>query len=152
VTTIYTILAEVEGAVSWLQGYDEMHFEICVNATTLAGVAARLGGSTPPTPTPPPEEDMPLNDADKAWLTTTIEQACTAAIDARGGQFTSWAKSGVQQFLPTEEGQKRLASGATAGIDGRGGQFAGWAKQGSQSFAATEEFARRVADAVRPLL
>jgi hypothetical protein len=48
VTTIYTILAEVEGAVAWLESYDEMHFEICVSASTLAGVAARLGGSTPP--------------------------------------------------------------------------------------------------------
>jgi hypothetical protein len=46
---IYTILDEVQGAVNWLEGYDEMHFEICVNATTLAAVAADLGGPPPPT-------------------------------------------------------------------------------------------------------
>lgn len=51
VSTIKTILKEVENSVKWLQGYDEMHFEIGVNASTLAGVASRLkgsGGSTPP--------------------------------------------------------------------------------------------------------
>ena len=45
---IYQILDECQGAVSWLEGYDEMHFEICVGASTLAAVAASLGGSTPP--------------------------------------------------------------------------------------------------------
>lgn len=39
---IYRILDEVRGAVSWLEGYDEMHFEICVDAATLADVAAEL--------------------------------------------------------------------------------------------------------------
>jgi len=50
VGTIYTILDEVAGAVSWLQGYDEMHFEICVGAGDLAAVAASLpgGGGVPP--------------------------------------------------------------------------------------------------------
>src|SRR4029079_7074140 len=33
---IYTILDEVQGAVSWLYGYDEMHFEICVDPGDLA--------------------------------------------------------------------------------------------------------------------
>lgn len=64
VGTIYAILDEVQGAVSWLQGYDEMHFEICVDAATLARVAASLpagGGPSPaPEPTPEPvEDDMP---------------------------------------------------------------------------------------------
>lgn len=40
--TIYSILDEVQGSVSWLEGYDEMHFEICVNATDLAYVASSL--------------------------------------------------------------------------------------------------------------
>jgi hypothetical protein len=69
VTIIYTILAEVEGAVAWLQGYDEMHFEICVSAQTLKGVAARLGGATPP----PGDDDMPLNDDDKKWIRDTFK-------------------------------------------------------------------------------
>lgn len=62
---IYAILAEAQGAVDWLEGYDEMHFEICVNASDLAYVAAILGDAAPPTPGPdpdqptPPEDDMP---------------------------------------------------------------------------------------------
>lgn len=59
VGTIYAILNEVQGAVDWLEGYDEMHFEIAVNAADLAVVAASLpaaGGGTPaPEPTPEPE-------------------------------------------------------------------------------------------------
>ena len=48
--TIYAILDEVQGAVDWLEGYDEMHFEIAVNASTLARIAASLpsGGGNPP--------------------------------------------------------------------------------------------------------
>jgi fructose-specific component phosphotransferase system IIB-like protein len=52
---IYQILDEVQGSVSWLEGYDEMHFEICVNASDLAYVAAILGDAAPPTP--PQETD-----------------------------------------------------------------------------------------------
>jgi hypothetical protein len=48
--TIYQILDEVQGSVSWLEGYDEMHFEICVNAADLAQVAALLGDAAPPQP------------------------------------------------------------------------------------------------------
>jgi hypothetical protein len=49
VATIYAILDEVQGSVNWLEGYDEMHFEICVNASDLARVAASLpGGGSPP--------------------------------------------------------------------------------------------------------
>lgn len=54
VGTIYSILAEVQGAVDWLEGYDEMHFEIAVDAGTLAGIAAQLpGGGGGPAPIPP---------------------------------------------------------------------------------------------------
>src|ERR1700712_735632 len=45
VKTIEAILKEVENSVKWLKGYDEMHFEIGVNAATLAPIAARLRGS-----------------------------------------------------------------------------------------------------------
>jgi hypothetical protein len=71
VGTIYQILVEVQGAVAWLQGYDEMHFEICVDATTLAYVAAVLGDAAPPTPIP---GDIPMalivrrsNGIDYGW-------------------------------------------------------------------------------------
>lgn len=56
---IYAILDEAQGAVSWLEGYDEMHFEICVDPDTLARVAALLGDAAPPN-----GDDMPLTDED----------------------------------------------------------------------------------------
>lgn len=42
--TIYAILDECQGGVNWLEGYDEMHFEICVDAGTLSNIAASLRG------------------------------------------------------------------------------------------------------------
>jgi hypothetical protein len=58
VGTIYRILDEVQGAVDWLEGYDEMHFEIAVSASTLANIAATLpAGGGSPTPEPSPDED-----------------------------------------------------------------------------------------------
>jgi D-alanyl-D-alanine carboxypeptidase len=62
VGTIYSILAEVQGAVQWGGDYsgtvDEMHFEIIVDAGTLANVAVSLPSSGPaPIPEPPPDED-----------------------------------------------------------------------------------------------
>jgi hypothetical protein len=55
VGTIYAILNEVQGAVDWLEGYDEMHFEISVDGGTLARIAATLptGGAPAPEPAPP---------------------------------------------------------------------------------------------------
>ena len=66
--TIYQILDEVQGTVAWLADYDPMHFEICVDAATLAHVAAILGDATPPPGSkPPPTEGddpfMALSDA-----------------------------------------------------------------------------------------
>ena len=54
---IYKILDEVQGAVYWLDGVDggtadEMHFEIQVNAATLANIAAQLPNGPQPAPTP----------------------------------------------------------------------------------------------------
>lgn len=70
--TIYDILAECGGAVQWGGDYtgtkDEMHFEIIVDAGTLAGVAAGLagGGYAPET-----EDDVTDDDinkiADRVW-------------------------------------------------------------------------------------
>ena len=73
--TIKTILREVDNSVKWLQGYDEMHFEIGVNANTLAVTARRLKGSTPPTPTPPnPPEDS--NDMADITDKQKLQQMC----------------------------------------------------------------------------
>ena len=62
---IYAILDEVQGAVDWLHGYDEMHFEICVSASTLAKIAATLPapGPVPPEPGPTPEP-LPIQEDD----------------------------------------------------------------------------------------
>jgi hypothetical protein len=49
----------LQGGVKWLTSNDPMHFEIGVNASTLAGIAASLGGVTPIPPEP--EDDMPYS-------------------------------------------------------------------------------------------
>jgi hypothetical protein len=57
---IYAILNEVQGAVDWLEGYDEMHFEIAVDAGTLSRIAATLpaiGTDPAPDPGPPPDDE-----------------------------------------------------------------------------------------------
>lgn len=71
--TIYAILNEVQGAVNWLEGYDEMHFEIAVDASTLARIAASLP-SGQPDPTPPQTED---------WFDMATEDDLRRVIDER---------------------------------------------------------------------
>jgi D-alanyl-D-alanine carboxypeptidase len=65
---IYAILNELQGGVDWLEGYDEMHFEIAVSAGTLANIAAQLpaGGGTPQ-PEPEPEPVL-MEDDDVMYL------------------------------------------------------------------------------------
>lgn len=68
VGVIRAILDEVQGSVQWGGDYsgtaDEMHFEIIVDAGTLAGVAASLPaigpapGPVPPKPTPSEDDEM----------------------------------------------------------------------------------------------
>jgi len=74
--TIYAILDEVQGAVDWLEGYDEMHFEIAVDASTLARIAAGL-------PTTPPSQgdwfDMATED--------DLRRIVGEEIDARLGSI-----------------------------------------------------------------
>jgi hypothetical protein len=87
VATIYAILAEVQGGVDWLEGYDEMHFEISVSASTLAGIAASLpAGGGPPEP-PEPEDWWDLmSDAEKDQLLADVAfiKAQLGAIDGFG--------------------------------------------------------------------
>ena len=106
VGTIYEILAEVGGAVSWLQGYDEMHFEICVDAGTLAGVASRLGGSTPPPPTTPTDwfDDM-ATDAD-----------LTRIIDER---LEFWLNR-LANVMTNGQPNQAFPAGSTLMLDGKG--------------------------------
>jgi len=55
------------------QKYDPMHFGYCYPPGAVAGhmAEARAILGEHPTPTPP-EDDMPLNDADKKWIKDTI--------------------------------------------------------------------------------
>jgi D-alanyl-D-alanine carboxypeptidase len=85
--TIYDILAEVGGAVQWGGDYtgtvDEMHFEIIVDAGTLAGVAAGLTGGGY---TPDMEDDMPLTDED----VTRIADRVWSQIISEAGGVPAW--------------------------------------------------------------
>lgn len=69
----------LQGSVNWLTSNDPMHFDIRVNASTLAKVAASLGGSTP-TPVPPPTDwfDMATEDD----LNRIVAAQIAAAIPA----------------------------------------------------------------------
>ncbi len=107
---IYAILDEVQGAVSWLEGYDEMHFEICVSAGDLAQVAATLGGGGPaPTPTPEP---------------TSEDDGMTASVQVNGSLnvFAIAEDQRIYQQWP-DPGSPSGWSGWVAGIPGewRGG-------------------------------
>ena len=66
VREIYKILDELAGVVKWLEGYDEMHFEIRGTPAMVAKVAKKIRDGAvvpvPPVPVPPPPEletDMP---------------------------------------------------------------------------------------------
>ena len=74
VGTIRQILVEVQGAVRWLEGYDEMHFEICVGAGDLARVAASLPTTG--------EADMPLSDDDIEKIRRVIDERINAHFGA----------------------------------------------------------------------
>jgi hypothetical protein len=74
---IYAILDEVQGAVGWLQGYDEMHFEIQVGAADLAQVAALLGDAAPP----PVEDDLPYSEDDLTRIMTAAVQQVVTSED-----------------------------------------------------------------------
>lgn len=80
---IYAILDEVQGAVSWLEGYDEMHFEICVNASDLAAIAANL----PDAPTTPTDEDE-MKDSDYDEIARRVWDRI---IQPDGANSPAWA-------------------------------------------------------------
>jgi hypothetical protein len=90
---IYAILDECQGAVSWLEGYDEMHFEICVSAGDLAYVAAVLGDAAPPEPPEPTDWlDMVTQDEWNALTAdvTEIKQRLRGADTGPGEKHESF--------------------------------------------------------------
>src|SRR4029077_20461980 len=90
VGTIYAILDEVQGGVDWLEGYDEMHFEIAVSANTLAGIAASLPGGGAPIPPEPPKDwfDMATEEDLRRIVREEID-AANIAGDVWGFEQTS---------------------------------------------------------------
>ena len=61
---IHKILDELDGVIKWLEGYDEMHFEIRGSFAAVATVAKKIREMETPkppttTPTPEKEDDMP---------------------------------------------------------------------------------------------
>lgn len=76
------ILAELGSVVRQLRGYDEMHFEISGSKAEVAEVARRIRAgqvaaqsAVDPTPIPAPEDDMPLNDTDKAYIAQKLNES-----------------------------------------------------------------------------
>jgi hypothetical protein len=127
---IYAILDECQGAVSWLEGYDEMHFEIQVSAAELADVAASLpaGGGPPNTGDwfdMATEDDLyrVVNDVLDArladigvtvWTTGINEQGAANALLA---QAASMAQSAADQcaVMPTAVWTKGITDETDAG-------------------------------------
>ena len=107
--TIMQILAEVENSVDWLEGYDEMHFEISVTASTLAGVASRLPDSDNGG-----DDDMPLSDSD-------IEKVADAVIKhLREDEVVHYNKTDAGSGKETQvEGSVTDALGTAATYAGR---------------------------------
>jgi hypothetical protein len=92
---IYAILNEVEGAIHWLNGddggtADQMHFEVCVDANTLAGVAARIGGRPAPGPGPSPEPETEAAPQGVTMFVVIDSVACIALCNNVMFQFTDW--------------------------------------------------------------
>lgn len=74
ITEIYRILDEVQGAVNWLDSNDPMHFEIAVNSSDLARVAATLPtGSTP---------EMPLSKDDLEQIRAVVDERIQTHLGA----------------------------------------------------------------------
>jgi hypothetical protein len=105
---IYAILDEVQGAVDWLEGYDEMHFEIAVDAATLAIIAASLPSGAGPAPEPEPPKEW-----DELATQQEVMQACNDATinvlrSAEAQQIIRDQVAGVlraEEFNLTEGGQ-----------------------------------------------
>jgi hypothetical protein len=117
---IYSILDEVEGAVDWLEGYDEMHFEIAVGASTLASIAARLpaGGQVPPTP-----EEPTIKDEDGMTASVQVNGNLNVfAIATDGAIYQQWpdpnSPSGWSGWIAGVPGAWSGGLSVTAGADG----------------------------------
>ena len=86
---IHKILDELGGVVRWLEGHDEMHFEIRGTAAQVAVVAKKLRGTstpTPPTTTPPKEAFLAgLTDAEQHEILERVRNAPQLVVVRRKG-------------------------------------------------------------------
>jgi hypothetical protein len=74
VREIHKLLDELEGVVRWLEGYDEMHFEIRGSAADVKRVADKIRAMSkpkPPTPTPDPDQGEDDMTVTYAWFKDT---------------------------------------------------------------------------------
>jgi hypothetical protein len=58
---------ELNGVIKWLEGYDEMHFEIRGTASAVAAVAEKIRAGTAPTPVPVPSPTPPPPPGDEMF-------------------------------------------------------------------------------------
>jgi hypothetical protein len=68
---IHRILDELDGVIRWLEGFDEMHFEVRGSTTAVRAVADRLRAKpAPPKPIPPPPPPPPVirRNPDMAYI------------------------------------------------------------------------------------
>lgn len=67
---------ELDGVIKWLEGYDEMHFEIRGSAAQVAAVAKKIRAiTTPPEPTPVPVEEYLRKDHETMLLIRKANKA-----------------------------------------------------------------------------
>lgn len=91
VKEIKKILAELEGVVRWLEGYDEMHFEIMGNATQVKRVADKIRrGTIKPgvlveSPATPTVEEFKMDAATKAYFDGRFAAIEERLEDLEGG-------------------------------------------------------------------
>jgi len=93
---IHRILDELDGVVRWLEGFDEMHFEIRATPAQVAAVARRLKATPIPPPPPPPQEHLFMH------LTEAEEREILAA---------------ARRPAPTPPGPKVVRRQGTTGLD-----------------------------------
>jgi hypothetical protein len=112
---------ELDGVIKWLEGYDEMHFEIRGTAAQVAAVAKKIRAMT----TPPPadeDDDMPLNDADKEWLRSLATEIAgkrteVTAHGQTGVRRDVWRWTGEAVTLLRQMSVNKIVAGVVASIE-----------------------------------
>lgn len=75
VKEIRKILAELRGVIRWLEGYDEMHFEICKGAAAVKAVARDILAGRLVTPIPTGGDVMALDAGAKKEIQAMLNES-----------------------------------------------------------------------------